>query len=220
VRLDPEELLEEAQRPVARPGRSFLSQKPRRKAFVPAVLFALAATAASVVSWRSEGFREAWIGNPQSIFGAGQWYRLFTGMLLHAEIGHLLSNMIFLIPFGGLLTNYFGWRVFPMMGIVVGLVTQYLSLKTYPSGANLLGASGLLYVLFGLWLSLYYRAERHLTRGRRLLRILGFGLVMFVPSQFSPTVSYRTHAIGLALGLAAGAIYGLFWKEPRHLLQK
>jgi rhomboid protease GluP len=207
MRLDPEEHLNE----------SFLSQKPLRKAFAPAVLFALAATAASVVSWLSDQFREAWIGNPESIFGGGEWYRLFTSILLHAEIRHLLSNMAFLILFGGLLTNYFGWRVFPAMGIAVGLVTQYLSLKTYPSDANLLGASGLLYVLFGLWLSLYYRAETHLTRTHRLLRILGFGLVMFVPSQFSPTVSYRTHYIGLALGLAAGAIYGFFWKEPRHL---
>ncbi len=134
-------------------------------------------------------------------------------MLLHSNIEHLLSNMLFLVPFGGLLTNYFGYRVFPLLGLVLGTATQFISLRTYPPDANLLGASGLLYVLFGLWLSLYFRAETHLTWSNKLLRIVGFGLVMFVPSQFQPEVSYRTHYIGLAIGLIAGAIYGLFVRQ-------
>jgi membrane associated rhomboid family serine protease len=131
-------------------------------------------------------------------------------MLLHSDMEHLLSNLLFLIPFGGLLTNYFGWRVFPWLGLALGTATQALSLKTYPAGSNLLGASGLLYVLFGLWLGLYFRAESHLRWTNKLMRIVGFGLVMFIPSQFQSNVSYRTHYIGLGLGLAAAVVYGAF----------
>lgn len=186
------------------------------------MVFALAATLASVFSWYSDDFQRAWIGNPEAIFQRGEWYRLFTSMLLHSDIRHLLSNLLFLIPFGGLLTNYFGWRIFPLAGVLIGIFAQYLSLKTYPLEANLLGASGLLYVLFGLWLALYYRAETQLKRRHRWLRIIGFGLVMLVPQQFQPEVSYRTHYIGLGLGLAAGIIYGFYWRtkpEPSRPLQ-
>lgn len=206
--LDPEELLEEVQEPIARPTYSFLAERPSRKSFWPGVIFALMAAAASVVAWNDSSFKADWIGNPEKIFSGGEWWRLFTSMLLHSDIEHLLSNLFFLIPFGGLLTNYFGWRIFPWLGLALGTATQALSLKTYPAGANLLGASGLLYVLFGLWLSLYFRAEAHLRWTNKLMRVVGFGLVMFIPSQFQSNVSYRTHYIGLAVGLAAGAIYG------------
>src|SRR5262249_41957327 len=123
------------------------------------------------------------------------------------------SNLLFLIPFGGLLTNYFGWLVFPMLGVLLGIVTQWISLKTYSDGSTLLGASGLLYVLFGLWLALYFRTETRLRWTNRLLRVVGFGLIMFIPEQFQPEASYRTHAIGLALGLLAGA----FWPSKKFV---
>jgi membrane associated rhomboid family serine protease len=213
--LDPEELLEEAQEPVVRPAYSFLSARPSRKAFWPGVVFSLAAAAVSVAAWNDSALKVAWIGNPQKIFSNGEWWRLFTSMLLHSDMEHLLSNLLFLIPFGGLLTNYFGWRVFPWLGLALGMATQALSLKTYPAGSNLLGASGLLYVLFGLWLSLYFRAETRLKWTNKFMRIVGFGLVMFIPSQFQSNVSYRTHYIGLGVGLAAGALYGVFaLKKP------
>jgi membrane associated rhomboid family serine protease len=206
--LDPEELLEEVQEPVARPSLSFLSQYPSKKAFLPSLVFAAAATVASVVSWNSENFEYAWVGDREKILSGHEWWRLLTSVLLHADIKHLLSNLLFLIPFGGLLTNYFGWAVFPVLGIVLGIVTQWISLETYPAGETLLGASGLLYVLFGLWLALYYRAETRLRWTNRLLRVLGFGLIMLVPQEFQPEVSYRTHYIGLVFGLVAGIVYG------------
>lgn len=215
--LDPEEFLEEVQQPVRRPPLSFLSRHPSRKSFLPAVLFALTATVVSVAAWNSEGFQEMGIGNPEKIFSGGEWWRLFTSMLLHSDVKHILSNLLFLIPFGGLLTNYFGWRVFPWLSLALGILTQFLSLKTYPADANLLGASGLLYVLFGLWLALYFRAETHLRWTHKLIRIIGFGLVMFVPAEFQPRISYRTHYIGLAIGLIAGVIYGAFWIRKGRL---
>lgn len=204
--IDPEDLLDEVQEPVRRPARSFLSQKPKKSSFLPVVVLAIIIAVASVAGWTVRGLEDAWIGNPGKIFDDGEWWRIVTSILLHDDIKHLLSNLLFLIPFGGLLTNYFGWRAFPWAGVVLGVAGQAIALKTYPEGVNLLGASGLLYVLFGLWLSLYFRAETHLAWTNRLLRVVGFGLVMFVPAEFQPDVSYRTHAIGLALGLIAGGI--------------
>lgn len=209
--LDPEDLLEEVQEPIPRPSRSFLSEKPRQLSFLPAVIFALLAATVSVAAWRYPDLKNAWMGNPEKIFSRGEWWRLGTSVLLHSDMEHLLSNLLFLIPFGGLLTNYFGWKVFPALGVVLGLLAQALSLKTYPLEQNLLGASGLLYVLFGLWLALYYRAETQIRWTTRLMRVVGFGLCMFIPSQFQSNVSYRTHYIGLAVGLLAGFL----WRTKR-----
>ena len=89
----------------------------------------------------------------------------------------------------------------------------FIALKTYPPHIGLQGASGVLYVMFGLWLSLYYKAEVHVPRGKRRLRIIGFCLVMMVPSEFSPQVSYRSHLFGLVVGLIAGIIYGYIAHE-------
>jgi len=204
----PEDLYEEVQEPVVQPARSFLSEKPRKISFLSGVLFSLAAAAASVVSWTNPEFKQAWIGNPGKIFMAGEWWRVLTSILLHSDMEHLLSNLLFVIPFAGLLTNYFGWKVFPGLSLTLGILTQAVSLKTYGRNENLLGASGFLYVLFGLWLALYFRAETQLRWTNRLMRVVGFGLVMFIPQEFQPNVSYRTHFIGLTFGLLAGWIYG------------
>lgn len=133
--------------------------------------------------------------------------------------------MLFFVPFGGLLTYYFGWRMFPLYALILGIASQVLSLKTYAPQIGLQGASGVLYVMFGLWLSLYYKAEVHVPRGKRWLRIIGFCLVMMIPSEFSPEVSYRSHLFGLIIGLAAGIIYGFlkhdtFEKRNREYARK
>jgi hypothetical protein len=52
------------------------------------------------------------------------------------------------------------------------------------------------------------------------MRIVGFGLVMFIPSQFQSNVSYRTHYIGLAVGLAVAAVYGPYALKGRNPMSR
>ncbi|MDO8643465.1 MAG: rhomboid family intramembrane serine protease [bacterium] len=198
------------------PSQSFLSQRPRLKDFLPALLYAALATCITLWSWQSpvaEGYLQASL---QKTFGEQEYYRLFTGLFVHSNPSHLLNNMLFLIPFGGLLTAYFGWRLFPFLSILLGIMTHGLTLYSNRMGGHigpplqdfvLNGSSGMLYAMFGLWLVLYFRSEIHLSAGKRWLRILGFVLIMMVPSQLSPQVSYRAHAIGFFLGLIAGIIF-------------
>ncbi len=192
---------------------SFLSEFPKSEAFIPALLFALVATIISILCWSDPSIKRALVGRPHQIFVLGEWYRLLSSIFVHSNPKHLLGNMFFFVPFGGLLTYYFSWRMFPLAALILGLATQFIALKTYPPQIGLQGASGVLYVMFGLWLSLYYKAEVHLSRGKRWLRIIGFCLVMMVPSEFSPQVSYRSHLFGLLVGLIAGIIYGFMAHE-------
>lgn len=194
------------------PQQSFLSQTPTQKAFYPSLLYVLLATLISLLCWRAPEYCDGFSGNARQIFIQGEWHRLITTIFLHSDVAHLLGNMMFLVPFGGLLPFYDGRRIF-LLAFLIGRVTHGIALKTYPLETSLVGSSGVLYAMFGLWLSLYYRVEAHLPKRKRWLKLLGFTLLMCVPSSFSPHVSYRAHSMGLARGLAAGSIYAHLHRE-------
>ena len=105
-----------------------------------------------------------------------------------------------------------GFWVYPLLTLALGSLVNYLSLLTYPPGVRLVGSSGLVYLMAGFWLTMYILVERRITLGRRLLHGLGVGLIVLMPSAFQATVSYRTHAFGLAIGIVSAMAYFLFWK--------
>lgn len=189
------------------PNESFLSQRPNKKAFYPVFLYAGLCFLFTYLYWKYPELKNDLAGNRESVFGEGKLYLLVTSLLVHSDIRHVLSNMMFFVPFGGLLTFYYGWRMFPLIAVSLGIITQVISLKTYSPYTKLIGSSGVLYVMFGLWLSLFYKVETHFSKPQRWIRLIGFGLIMLVPTAFSPEVSYRTHYIGLLVGVVAGLYY-------------
>ena len=136
----------------------------------------------------------------------GQIWRVATGAAVHSDLRHLVSNAILFGLFAYLLFGYFGFWMFPVLVVLLGCLTNYLALLTYPPSTQLLGASGVVYVMAGLWLSIYVLVERRLAIGKRLLRAIGLGLIVLLPATFQPQVSYRTHAIGLLIGLFSGVL--------------
>ena len=72
---------------------------------------------------------------------------------------HVVSNVILLTFFTYLLFGYFGFWVFPVLSLAMGALTNYISLRTYPSEVSLIGASGLVYWMAGFWLSMYMLVE-------------------------------------------------------------
>jgi hypothetical protein len=63
------------------------------------------------------------------------------------------------------------------------------------------------------WLTLYIFLERRFPVGKRLLRAVGFILVVLIPTSFNPQTSYRTHAIGFAAGIVVAIPYFLVNRE-------
>ena len=126
---------------------------------------------------------------------------------MHADLGHFFSNAIFLALFSYLLFGYFGFWVFPVLGLLLAALTNYLSLLTYPPGVSLVGASGLVYWMAGFWLSMYLLVDRSLGFGKRVMRAIVVALVVLLPSRFQENVSYRTHAIGFGLGITSAFVY-------------
>ena len=183
--------------------RGPLSVVPPRGRVWPAVAFLVISTAATWAHWT----HLADLGATRAqVFAAGEYWRLFTAITVHSGLGHLASNSLFLVIFGFLLNAYFGGLVFPGLSLLLGVVTHALTLATYPDDVELVGCSGMVYAMVGLWLVLYIRHARDPSIPMRLMRATAFLLGVMAPTTFERTTSYSAHAIGLALGLVAGLI--------------
>lgn len=130
-----------------------------------------------------------------------------TAVAVHTDIAHFFSNAIFLALFSYLLFGYFGFWVFPVLGLALAGLTNYLSLLTYPAEVSLVGASGLVYWMAGFWLSMYLLVDRSLGLGKRVMRAVVIALLVLFPTTIQENVSYRTHAIGFGLGAVSAFVY-------------
>ncbi len=162
----------------------------------------------SLYSWQDGGrTMEAYKGDSIAIFKDGEFIRLFTSILLHAHLKHLISNAIFFLFFSYLLYGYFGFWVYPVLAVLLGGLVNYLTLLTYPEGVSILGASGVVYLMAGFWFTSYVFIERSRSVNKRILHVMGVSLILLIPSAVSPEVSYSSHMIGFAAGVASGLVY-------------
>ena len=65
----------------------------------------------SLIGFRDPGFTERFIFSPVEVLAGKQYYRLVTSAFLHADLNHLLMNMISLFLFGRILEDQVGpWQ--------------------------------------------------------------------------------------------------------------
>lgn len=189
-----------------------LGQIPQAQSMLPAALMLLLFSAGSIWSWTQGGTFDL-AATQRTVFQQNEIWRLMTTLWVHADIAHLLSNSGLFLIFGLFLRNYFGLWAFPGLSLLGGMLTGALALLTYGPDVRLIGASGMVYFMAALWLVLFFRYADYLSWGHRLMRALAFSLVVLVPTQFEPSTSYRTHAIGFALGVFFGWL-SLPWMKP------
>ena len=189
--------------PDQRPSWSPLARAPKILSLRPAVWWVSGWVLFSFMYWRHP--REWDYSVSQKwVFEDGELWRLVTALLVHSDLGHLLSNCYLFLIFGWMLRDYYGSRAFPWASVAVGALTNLIVVYTYPINVRLLGASGQVFGMIGMWLVLYIRFEDVVSLGRRILFSVGFCLVLLVPSVYQPQTSYRAHAIGFVLGVLAG----------------
>lgn len=149
------------------------------------------------------------------VFTEGQYYRAFTTNLIHSDLKHLISNSYMLFFLGILIYNSFGILLFPLLTLIFSIVVTLISLYTYPENLILLGASGWVYLLGGCWISLYIILETSISVSLRIFKSIAVSLIIFWPQTLVKEISYRTHAIGFAIGLITGVVY--FLLKRKHL---
>ena len=186
-------------------AKTFLSTKPGKLAFWIALWSGLVLTIVALAYWDDlpSGIAVWLPASRQLVFGKHQYWRLFTTIGVHADFKHLGSNLVLFVILSYLLSGYFGLFVYPMLTLALGAVAMGATLAFYKPDVELIGASGVVYLMAGFWLAMYVLIERSLSVGHRLLRAVGFSLILLVPEVFDPSVSYLAHAIGFEIGFAA-----------------
>jgi len=188
--------------------RTLISKRPRENSFLVALIGTLLMFVVSLYAWQDDGsFMNALKGDSDAVLGEGQVYRLFTAILIHAHLKHLISNAIFFLFFSYLLYGYYGFWVYPILCFLMGGAVNYLTLLTYPEGISIIGASGVVYLMAGFWFAGYMYIERSRPVSRRILHVLGVSLLLLIPSAVNPEVSYSSHFIGFLLGITSGIVY-------------
>ena len=157
-------------------------------------------------------------GNITDLVMAGQIYRLLTHALLHADLIHLLCNMVALFNITILhfarygKREYFTWYLAGSLG--GGLGTLALALAS-GQGRIAVGSSAAIFGLLGgeiapMFYSIFYANKlgfklKPVDR-RELLDCSMYVLIMLVPGFFDKDVSWEGHLGGLIGGIIAGIL--------------
>jgi len=162
--------------------------------------------------------------NREAIFSQGEWYRLFTAPLLHANPAHIIGNGIALI-LGGWFFERFVGRLWLYVFFVIGALGGSLgSILAGPAYQVSVGASGALMGLFAAMLVCSFRsAAGTVSRQRLLVQSLRILLPSLIP-QFSSGstihVDYAAH-FGGAISCALLAFLLLkAWPQGKRLPQQ
>jgi rhomboid protease GluP len=194
---------------------TWLTRKPRPTAQAIALLSWFVLALGCAVFWRDLWSAQLWMPATQmTVYGEGEFWRLWTTLFAHADLGHLAANSLLFYILGYFLCGYFGTRVFPGAALVFGGLINAFALLTYHPGVHLIGASGVVSWMGGVWLTLYLFINTKLSYTQRSMRAFGVALLLFAPAEtFDPKVSYRTHMIGFVIGVLCGLIYYFMRRE-------
>lgn len=194
-----------------------LTKPPRPTAAIVAFFALLCLVIGANLGWSSLSQAPEWMPATRAlVFEKGEFWRLFTTLFVHGDFGHLAANSLLYFILAYFLYGHFGFVLFPVTAWLLAIPMTAIALLTYRADTQLIGASGLVHLMGGLWLSLYFFIARNLSLTQRTLRAGGVMLGIFFPTSFEPTTSYRTHFIGLGLGLVCGSIYYLLnWRSFR-----
>src|SRR6516165_3659114 len=118
---------------------------------------------------------------------SGEWWRLFTAVLLHANVAHLAANLAFGAILLGLAMGRFGWGMGLLAAYLAGVMGNVAGLLIYPGRHLGVGASGM--VMGGLGLlavqSLSHFQE-HPVRRKLVARSFSAGVILFALYGLSP----------------------------------
>ena len=153
-----------------------------------------------------------------SVFVDGQWWRLFTAPLLHANLLHLVFNLIALWFAGKLLERLIGLGWFLAIFFISALGGSIASLWLNPPNIIGVGASG---GIVGLFAALIVASFRFPSGGTRTqlqisaLRVLIPSLLPLIGAGADgEQIDYASHAGGAVAGCVAMLLILKLWPSP------
>lgn len=136
----------------------------------------------------------------------GEYWRLATGMFMHAGWGHLIGNCLSLYILGLAVEQAWGPARASVIYILSGLAGAVVSatMQSRPS----VGASGAIFGLMGAAVVFFYRYEASFRpRDRRIGTVLlGWGAFQILMGALTPYVDNYAHLGGMAGGMVLGCL--------------
>lgn len=147
---------------------------------------------------------------PWAIRLGGEYWRLLTALFLHFGPLHLLFNLYALFVIGPGLERIIGSLRFAAFYLIAGLGSSLgvflLRWGNLSRPEQLVGASGCVMGMVGVWAGYLVRHRHEPFAGRRLRNIL---LIVAIQTAFdlsTPQISMAAHLFGLATGVGLGLL--------------
>lgn len=156
------------------------------------------------------GFTSSSVG----LVGRGEWWRPLTALFLHADLAHLVGNLLSGAVFATLVARMIGpvlgWTLILACGTLGNAITSRL---TYPEPFNSIGASTAVFaalgILSGLGVAETLRDRARLPWLRVTAPILaGLVLLGWLGGANGGNTDVLGHVFGFSSGLVAGAAVG------------
>ncbi|WP_082001799.1 rhomboid family intramembrane serine protease [Flavobacterium sp. KMS] len=200
--------------------------KPREGYFVTPILIYLNIAIFLVMFLSGLGFVSFggqdllnWGANYQPYTTNGQWWRLITSVFLHGGFMHLLSNMFGLLFVGLFLEPLLGREKYLTIYLITGTIASLASIWWHDATISV-GASGAIFGLYGLFLSLLltkvFPPQINNVFLVTTLIFIGYNLVMGLTGG----IDNAAHIGGLISGFVIGLIMSNSLKSEEQRVTK
>jgi rhomboid protease GluP len=156
--------------------------------------------------------------NKPLVLQSGEWYRIFSSTLLHADIVHLALNGFCLYLAGVMLESFVGRRWFFALFVVGGVCGSLLSLAANPDSVVSVGASGAIMGLLAAALVCSFRYPSGVQRTQiqmTTLQILIPSLLPLAVSRTGQHIDFAGHLGGALSGALVGLVMLKTWSPSR-----
>ena len=138
-------------------------------------------------------------------YNAGQHYRLWSSMFLHASVTHILGNMSSLIFVGNILEDLIGHVRYSLVYLLSGVGSAYLSLLFLNPNTVSVGASGAVFGVTGCLLIVTMFRYSNWKNGV-VTALLYTILINLGVSVIDPSINLYAHLGGLITGIFCGFV--------------
>ena len=159
--------------------------------------------------WLSAGAAQA------GLIAEGEWWRVLTALGLHADLGHLASNLAFGSLLGLLLAQLLGPGLAWLAILLSGALGNALNALLHPAAHTAIGASTAVFAALGILAALAWSHRAPLWRHglRRWLPLAAGVMLLAYLGVGGERTDIGGHFAGFAAGVASGV--GLAWAGQR-----
>ena len=182
-----------------------------KKPYVTRILIALNVIMFLITMFDENLFLQTVVWNI-GIIKYGQFYRLLTGMFLHANIIHLFFNMSALNSIGSQLEGFIGRTKFLIVYLLSGLIGGLLTVALHGTEYVGVGASGAIFGLLGslLYFGYHYRVYLGQVMKSQIIPVI---IVNLAIGFMFPNIDNFAHIGGLLGGVTVTMGIGIAHKS-------